>query len=488
MSNFIQKIYTPLVAVIFLMSCSKSKMGEVLPPPPPVIKESFTSFSANNIVRLQTSATIKWSSSNYSVQGSKVMYKVSLENGFFKNVNTDTMCVINDLVPSLTYKGQIIAFVANGDSSVLNFELQSYTASLVFGRTDMAQNQNLIEAYDIYSGKLLWKTKVSDYFNTNFFEPVISNDTVFVNANSGSPKLFFALSLKTGNLFYSSINGNSNATGSLTYRGGVIYTIYNTTLSAINTRTGAEIWRKFLNNGLGFNGKPFYNSTTLFCPTTTGIPGIKFKLIAMEFTTGNTKWTVDYDGEFNGTGHIENDRIYFATTEGVYCINADNGALIWKRPIDANFKNGPQLEVVNNKIIVSCSRGLGVFALDKNTGNTIWNYNNPNYLASVVSENNGMVYFNEIGSTFPYNNSLITAINTETGILIWSKPSNYMFGYFVNGRIYSRSNFISDVESRDAITGNLLLKIGNPNNYYTDNRVRFSISIDNKFYEIPPPN
>ena len=101
---------------LYLISYSKIK--EVLPTPPsPIVKESFTSFSANNIVRLKTSATI-WSSSNYSVKESTAMYKVSLDNGFSQNVNTDTKCVINDLVPSLTYKGQIKAFVANGDSSV----------------------------------------------------------------------------------------------------------------------------------------------------------------------------------------------------------------------------------------------------------------------------------------------------------------------------------------------------------------------------------
>jgi outer membrane protein assembly factor BamB len=318
-----------------------------------------------------------------------------------------------------------------------------------------------------------------------FTEPEISHDTVFINANQKSPNLFFALSLKTGQLYYSSVPGNSNTLGALTYSEGRIFSVYNTTLIAVNTKTGAVIWNKFPSAGLGFSAKTFVKVSTVYAATTSGIPGLQFKLYALDVVTGVTKWEFLYDGEFYGTCYPDGNNLYFTTATGIYCIDAITGALVWKRNNDNNFRAGGQLVIVNNRIIFSGPRYYGVYCIDKSNGTTLWNYKNGNYLQSTVSYGNGMVYFNEIETSYPFTNNLLTALNVQTGDPAWSRSSNYMFTLFAGNRIYSRSNMRSDIEVTKAADGVQIFRMMNPANYYTDNLTRFSLIIDEQYYFFP---
>ncbi len=58
-----------------------------------------------------------------------------------------------------------------------------------------------------------------------------------------------------------------------------------------------------------------------------------------------------------------------------------------------------------------------------------------------------------------------------------------MFSFIVGDRLYSRSNFRSDVEVRKAVDGELVFTMANPGNYYTDNRAWFSISLNKTFHD-----
>lgn len=449
------------------------------------VSGSFSSFSMGNIIRGSDSAVITWSPSTFSVSSQAVKYKVRLDNGVVEYLDTVRQCVLRNLSHTTSYNGSVIAYVANGDSSATSFSLKQYNGFLIIGRTDVTQNQNVVEAYDVFSGDRLWRTKVSDYFQTVFTEPEISNDTVFINANQKSQNLFFALSLKTGQLYYSSITGNSNTLGQLTYSEGRIFSVYNTTLIAINTKNGAVIWNKFASGGLGFSAKTFIKDNIVYAATTSGIPGLQYKLYAMDVTAGTTKWEFPYDGEFYGTCYPDGKNLYFTTATGIYCIDAITGTLVWKRNNDNNFKAGGQLVIVNNAIIFSGPRYYGVYCIDKLNGTTLWNYKNASYLQSTISYGNGLVYFNEIETNFPYTNNLLTALNVQTGNPAWSKSSNYMFTLFAGNRIYSRSNMRSDIEVTNATDGAKIFRMMNPGNYYVDNLTRFSLVIDEKYYFFP---
>ena len=84
---------------------------------------------------------------------------------------------------------------------------------------------------------------------------------------------------------------------------------------------------------------------------------------------GKIIWTVNTTGNLDSSPAIIDEWVYIGSDNGnVYCIDADNGELIWQKRLPAKVSS----PVVNNsKLIIECLDG-NVYCLDKNLGEILW--------------------------------------------------------------------------------------------------------------------
>jgi len=111
-------------------------------------------------------------------------------------------------------------------------------------------------------------------------------------------------------------------------------------------------------------------------------------MYAISLTTGTRAWTVDLETSLRGDAMTwalgrYHENTFYATSSAsrkphyVYALNAENGTVKWTYDLSVkgygNYGGTSvnRVEVVDNKVIVSSSRGI-VFALDPKDGREIW--------------------------------------------------------------------------------------------------------------------
>lgn len=96
-----------------------------------------------------------------------------------------------------------------------------------------------------------------------------------------------------------------------------------------------------------------------------------------EITPQNTKWVTKVDGNAMFCNTLYNDgKIYIATADdnlprkcGIYCLNASDGSVIWKKETENSVRN--HLIIANAMVYTQDSSG-NVYCLDAENGNLIW--------------------------------------------------------------------------------------------------------------------
>ena len=203
----------------------------------------------------------------------------------------------------------------------------------------------------------------------------------------------------------------------------------------------------------GFSSVSVANNMVYF----TGIKDSMDYVIAIDIN-GNKKWEVPYGKAWNSsfpnsrcTPTVENDKLYVTSGLGdVACLNAITGEIIWKVEASKNFEGefggwgiseSPLL--VDNKLIF-CPGGkkTTMVALDKNTGETIWQTESlndyPGYASPILANiNNIEVIINVMA------NNLI-GVNADNGNMLfhtdYASISNEVSMAFWDGGPYTNTN------------------------------------------------
>jgi len=156
---------------------------------------------------------------------------------------------------------------------------------------------------------------------------------------------------------------------------------------------------------------------------------------ALDINTGEQLWAFQYPeiggsnyGFARSTPAINGGKVYTLSRSGLlHCLSAADGAKVWSRNIIADFHGRPPKWQVaaspiidGDKLIVAPGgQGAAVVALDKNTGNTIWQgggsdrcgYATP--VIATIGEKKQYVVFTGV--------SLI-GVDIENGKLLWRFP------------------------------------------------------------------
>jgi len=228
---------------------------------------------------------------------------------------------------------------------------------------------------------------------------------------------------------------------------GLTSTIYvpsSNKLYGLNGLNGNKIFETTFNVSVSLtDGFPTIGSDgTVYTPSTEGN-----SIYAINGTDGKLKWSWGSDAPVTSTPlHDDtNGALYVSTNGWIFALNTSKTpeTLLWKTQINNASKPvsyNPSLGF-NNSIVVGTSAGA-VIALDHETGDVLWTFENSllddvNTYAAIGP--NGTVYVFGSPNSFAKHAS-VYALNGETGKVIWTSDSESSSEFSVsvgsNGLLY----------------------------------------------------
>lgn len=276
---------------------------------------------------------------------------------------------------------------------------------VIYGGTTEGMNgaQGWVFAVDADTGQKRWNTSsaVSGYAYTGIASsPLIYNDKIYVITRTASNEIV------------------KSALEIFTDKG----TTYDQETIDLTPVRGSSVAEKFATASVSPDG-------TIYVPGFSGIA-------AINSTTNSVLWVVDSgargataqggNNQFVGTPVYYEQRLYFASTGALWCINPLTGKTIWKAENSAIKASTPV--VTHDRIIVSggaqkgsYSYGLSIY---DHAGNLLKSTTEGqlNYASPIVAEN--IAYFGTFAEASIY------AVNIDTGETVWTyKPEEISNGW-----------------------------------------------------------
>jgi len=237
-------------------------------------------------------------------------------------------------------------------------------------------------------------------------------------------------------------NENSIAAGAKT---GIL-TGSRTGFYLLNAANGSTIW----------NYRPGGTITNAFCSSTACVFGnnVLFNLgdtlYSAAVRTGVIQWAV-YFKHFRSAICIANGKAYISSPAAIFCVNPNNGAVIWKMPYGSfNPRNQNSSPTVANGIVYVCGATDNMlYALNASTGAVVWKYQVSGFglAVSAPTVENTTVYTQGDDTLFSFDGA--------SGAIQWKKyipVHNVNVGPSVmNGKLYVPSDSLYCL---DASNGN----------------------------------
>jgi outer membrane protein assembly factor BamB len=171
-------------------------------------------------------------------------------------------------------------------------------------------------------------------------------------------------------------------------------------LDAIDTQTGEEIWSFDIPNAeFSVALVPAVNDSMVLCGGQHGLG-----LHALDRFTGAEIWFKEIGCLYAKHPIMDSNRIYIVG-DSLYCLDTGNGATIWSVPFASRI-----YPAVDKDNVYTCGE-YTILALDKHTGDTLWQMDNSQSSYSSIAVDKDYVY--------TYNYDTIQALNKEDHSLEW---------------------------------------------------------------------
>lgn len=154
-------------------------------------------------------------------------------------------------------------------------------------------------------------------------------------------------------------------------------------------------------------------------------------VICLDEKTGKTVWKFEVEGKPTGRGSSstpasDGKRVYAALSTGLYCVNLDDGTLVWKEPLTGRGGPASSPLVLNGKVFLQQNY---LTAFNAEDGKVLWtnkdaNGSNPSP-ASWQSGDNTVIICNTTKS--------IVGVNANTGETLWKHPGGGQASPTVSG-------------------------------------------------------
>ena len=148
----------------------------------------------------------------------------------------------------------------------------------------------------------------------------------------------------------------------------------------------------------------------------------RINIFCYNYTLKKYEWQLDSieDVKHDRTTKTIDDRIYYQVAYGVYCLDLETGAIIWKYLFNDKAFVRSDLLIADSKIFLSSSSSGHVFALDQYTGKLIWS--NTKNEESGAGSNGKLTYYK---NRLYYSDGRIFILDATTGKLLhkYSSPN-----------------------------------------------------------------
>ncbi len=223
-----------------------------------------------------------------------------------------------------------------------------------------ATGDNLAQAVDAPTGRLLWKTRLPGV--PTMASAMIDRGVVFLAATQGKPEVYdidrshtLALDLRTGAIRWSAPYGNGDCTPTVAQNmvfvesakdgpKGPLEATGTNSVIALDETTGKMRWRYTSSPGyytaVGSNERAIagtYDAGVLY----QSIPATS-ELMAFDAATGRVKWHVRTNASVKMSPVIDHGSVYVGDTGGVfYRLDARTGAVLAAVPYDRPYTTSP---------------------------------------------------------------------------------------------------------------------------------------------------
>lgn len=232
----------------------------------------------------------------------------------------------------------------------------------------------------------------------------------------------------------------------------------------LDAYSGKMQWKTFVNANLPVT----YGSAVMIRSSPAIVNGMVYigsldgNIYAMNFTDGKIAWKYQTGGWIKSSPSISDGAVYITSetpvTGTIYKLNAADGKLVWKQnlPYEEQFTGGHDMigtpTVADGKVFTSANLRT-YYCLNAQNGAIIWNFTNPEANEFIVSS----PIYND-GQVFIVDKFDITSLNASTGKKVWNTFTGdeyYVSPSYADGKIYivtsERNIFIFD-----AVTGEKL--------------------------------
>jgi eukaryotic-like serine/threonine-protein kinase len=287
-----------------------------------------------------------------------------------------------DALDAATGKLLWFASTMGGGSTVSSYISPAVANGMVYA----GGGNNVLYAFDAQTGATRWT------FNPNgqlLSAPAVANGVVYSGDRGGH---VYALDGTTGAVLWSfTVNVGDGVTDTPAIVNGAVYFVSENGIAyALNASTGAQLWQSTIGSpGEGVNVSAVDNGV-VFVVSGAPYPSTQGEVVALDATTGATKWVANTP--FYGTNGLAlaNGVIYVSTvSNGVYAFDEATGALKWQVAVGMGY-SAPA--VANGVVYVGAGTAY-IYAFDATTGTTlatVGNCGTQPYSSPVVA--NGVVY------------------------------------------------------------------------------------------------
>lgn len=302
------------------------------------------------------------------------------------------------------------------------------------GQTYFNPYENVLNASNVKNLGVLWQVELNAAGEANSApQPLTTYTDIIVAPDNGADPTLSGLEETSGDYVWQ----NYDADGAAAISEGVAFSSRDgQKLSAVNTTSGATVWIANLTTGS--------LNSTLAATTADGVvlvsdaSGIFW---AVDQTTGKLLWNYNIQAPAPYPAAAANGRAFVCAAFACYAFN-QSGDLLWHLSGNGN-------SVLASRAVVFASTHYGTFALDAATGRTIWRYTSGGSSVA-ASLADGILYT---------AGRFITALNAETGSVIWTAPVSTQFPVAVaNGVLYAHADGGS-LYAIDTQTGATLCRI-----------------------------
>jgi outer membrane protein assembly factor BamB len=175
-----------------------------------------------------------------------------------------------------------------------------------------------------------------------------------------------------------------------------------------------ESWSADIGKGLDKAGRqlrPAYSDGSLYAADYKG------QLIALDATSGNSRWQIKTKLPFTGGPGISGDLLMMGTQDGeVFAFDASSGTQLWSATVTSEVLASPT--EADGIVVIRCIDGR-VFGLDAETGQRLWIYDHSVPLLTL--RGNAPVLLRAGVAYVGYDGGQVVALKIDDGTLIWEQ-------------------------------------------------------------------